>query len=371
MVRLICLITSTTLLCCLEASWHFKQGKCGLDGRIKDALNSPGKLKKLYEDYKVEHEVDHNTRETPKRLEIFKQFLVKVQELKADERVSWNVGITFMAHMTECEKSLYHGVNKTRNEQWESNDTLQSGLEAGNPRQYPKSFDWRQHGGVTPVHHQIGDSCWAHAAVVPLEGQLYVFKGKLKELSTQELIDCVYYGTSDYNKNVGGSKEEAWFWILDNHHLASRSDVPDRRSVKNCWWINQARHSNALSGFRIKSLHEVRFVDDDELPLIQTLVTLSPVAVTMHTKNAHLDAYMGGPYDWRATSCQAGMSHAMAIVGYDSQYYIIKNSWGTNWGDSGYLWWVRAPISGYNCFLFSDASYPWLVYKEELQSQKD
>ena len=370
MIHLICLIT--TLLCSLEASWPFKQqGKCGLDTRIKDALHSPGELEKLYEDYKVEHGVDHNTRETPERLKIFKQFLVKVRELKADENVSWNVGITFMAHMTECEKSLYHGSNETANEEWESNGSLQSELKGLRSQQggyfgyLPFTWDWRKQNAVTPIKDQIGGTCWAHSAVVPLEAQLRVLKGKLKELSTQELIDCVYYGTSIYNDGLGGSKEMAWHWIKDHGRLASRSDIPDREKVMNCKWLTQARHSNALSGYVIQEVRQIATVGDNELPILETLSSISPVAISMQTKDAELDSYMGGPYDWKNTQCKSGDSHAMVIVGYTIRYYIIKNSWGTKWGDSGYLMWVRSKLSGYNCNIFNVLTYPLLVKKRD------
>ena len=362
---------ATALLCSvnteddLKASWAVIEGKCGLDASIDDALNSRSELQNLYNDYKCEHGVEHHDGETRHRLEIFRKSLEEIQQLRKSKHVTWKVGITFMSHLTDCERSLYHGDNGTEVEECDNTPEVLTARKREIIANVPRSWDWRTYGAVSPAKNQIGSTCWAHSAVVPVEAQLKVLTGKLKELSTQELIDCTYYGTEIYNDGLGGNKEDAWYWMQEHGRVGYRKDILDREKTKNCKWYHQSMFPNALKGYHLDHVMPIDLTGQTERPLLEAISSVSPVAFSMHTKNALLHTYMGGPYDWRVTACEAGDSHAMVMIGYTNIFYIIKNSWGRTWGDGGYLWWYRAP-AGYNCNIYAKLKYP--VLKKKISS---
>ena len=352
---------ATALLCSVHTEDGLK-ASCGLDARIDDALNSRSELQNLYNDYKGEHGVEHHDGETRQRLEIFRNSLEEIQQLRKSKHITWKVGITFMSHFSDCERSLYHGDNGTEVEEFDNNSELLSAKKR-QTTEIPKSWDWRTYDAVTPVKKQIGPTCWAHSAVVPVEAQLKVLTGKLKELSTQELIDCTYYGKEGYTGEFRGHTEKAWYWMQEYGRVGYRKDIPDREKTKNCKWYHQSIFSNALKGYRLDEIKSVTKSGTDETPLLEAISTISPVAFSMQTKNAMLQTYVGGPYDWRVSGCQKGDGHAMVMVGYNSEFYLVKNTWGTKWGDGGYLWWVRAP-AGYNCNIYGKLKYPVLEKKK-------
>ena len=343
-------------------------GTSDLNSRIEDALYSQHELEALYNDYKVNHGVEHHDGETQQRLKLFRESLKEIKELKANNEVSWNVGITFMSHLTECERSLYHGDNNTIVEK-ETNLYASNG-ETGD---IAPAWDWRDVGAVGPVHKQKENTCWAHSAIVPIEAQLKVLKGKFAELSTQELVDCTYFYT--YGGYDGfGKKQDCWEWMKEFKRIGYRRDIPDREISEHC--PNHAKHDNALVKYKMSSIRENGYIDTngmifykvdkiykidlkekEELPLLKILNKKSPVSVSMQIANAKLHTYNGGPYDWRTGGCKNGEGHAMAIVGYSESYYFFKNSWGSSWGDNGYLWWVRAP-GGFNCNIYNLLYYP-------------
>ena len=356
----------------LSASWIEIEGKCDLDVKIQDALKSQSAMEQLYEEYKCEHQVDHPQTENYPRLKIFKQHLEQLERLKGSKGVSWKVGITFMAHMTECEKDMYHGhLNKTgllHEEDENAADKLmmRAGLR-GSSTGSETQWDWRRRGAVTPVKDQIGLSCWAHAAVVPIEAQIHSLTGELRELSTQELVDCTYSETS--RTNGRGHVADAWKYMKNHKRLAYRSDVPDS-VVNNRCDAHFTDMDNAFEGFKVYSIIKYKDMESNDKKLVDAIRVIGPAAVYMHSKDAMLDTYTGGPYDWRSTKCNDKSIHTMAIVGYVEHFYIIKNSWGRKWGDNGYLWWKRG-TNGYNCNLLSQVQMAVIDKDEDCDSDSD
>ena len=330
-----------------------KESLCSdeLDCRIDEALEDTTKLHKLYQDYRVKHGVVHRKLETSSRVKLFRKFLVEVQALRRMQ-VPWTAGITHFAHMTQCEQDREHGVNVTELEQSrkEHNNRMlmDPSLDPDHSRLYaPSEFDWRSRGAVTEVHHQIGGTCWVHAAVGVLEAQLMIVSGKLKELSTQEIIDCSH----EKKKNEGGLPSHAWSYIkTTSHRLGLRDDIKDREVNKPCKYTHKR---NGLKGYRIKA---IRYPEASENQVITVLSRHSPLAVVINFKGSGLKSYKRGPYDWSIMPCSSKSLHAMLMVGYDKKLFFIKNSWGSDWGNEGYLWWLRG-IHGHNCDLFRWQSY--------------
>merc|ERR1719481_1811737 len=79
-------------------------------------------------------------------------------------------------------------------------------------------------------------------------------------------------------------------------------------------------------------------------------ISNGPIAVAFEVTDA-CQQYRGGIF--KDTSCRGQANHAVTMVGYDDQKFAIKNSWGSGWGDSGYIYMAR---NHHNCKLYSNSA---------------
>ncbi|XP_058725608.1 ervatamin-B-like [Vicia villosa] len=193
----------------------------------------------------------------------------------------------------------------------------------------PLSVDWRQKGAVNEVMDQQC-SCWAFSAVTSIEGISNITSGELINLSQQELVDCD-------NRNKGcksGYVDKAFEYVISNNGLALYHEYPYMAREGTCRSAN-IRHFGKISGF-------VR-VPSDEQSLLYA-VSIQPISVLVVTSPA-FHMYGGGIFEG---PCQldapytSDQWHAVNVIGYGkdsdgTRYWIIKNSWGTNWGENGYM----------------------------------
>jgi C1A family cysteine protease len=196
----------------------------------------------------------------------------------------------------------------------------------------PATFDWRDFNGknyVTGVRSQGNcGSCWAFATTAALESNVMIYTGVNANLAEQILISCGNAGGCD-----GGYPTTASSFIRDTG-LAAESYYAYTATNGAC--------ANATAGWqnaasRIFSWHYVGNTTNPTLEQIKNeLVTYGPLVTTMDVYSDFY-YYNGGVYQHTSGTYQGG--HAILIVGYDDdgQYFIVKNSWGSNWGESGYF----------------------------------
>eukprot|EP01064_Diplonema_japonicum_P038116 TRINITY_DN9129_c0_g2_i1.p1 TRINITY_DN9129_c0_g2~~TRINITY_DN9129_c0_g2_i1.p1 ORF type:complete len:346 (+),score=63.09 TRINITY_DN9129_c0_g2_i1:47-1039(+) len=190
-----------------------------------------------------------------------------------------------------------------------------------------KTLDWRMKNAVNPVVDQgLCASGWAHAAIATLEGQR-AFGGWDNELlSTEEFLRCDHL--DDGCK--GGRSTTALEWLneVDGIHTADQYPITDPTSTARC-----SRRSKPKPLFSLKG---VGHLPDDEGQILVFLAILGPVAT--HMCSSTLLTYKSGIIT--ECSCDSTVDHAVAIVGFGEEdgmkYWIVKNSWGTSWGEMGY-----------------------------------
>ena len=168
--------------------------------------------------------------------------------------------------------------------------------------------------------------CWAFAATAVLEGHTSIINGRYTALSEQEVADC----TPGSTVRSGGMHNHALQAVQKTQHLASAADFPfTYRDGSHC----NTQHRNALP-FRITGVQQIR----GDQGLASALAS-GPVASGMKF-DARVRAYQSGIYQDRG--CQNSRpNHAVTTVGYTSSYWIVRNSWGTNWGDRGHIKFTR------------------------------
>jgi len=208
------------------------------------------------------------------------------------------------------------------------------------------SFDWRNHGAVTPVKNQGRcGSCWAFSVVGALEGMSKIKKGSLVSLSEQELVDC-------HKKNCQGEWPGYAFDYVEQNEL-SREDCYRYQSTdgsaKSC---RKCSTGTSITGHS-------RVAGDNENELRRILTEVGPVSITMCWPRSASD-YRGGVYNdagCNGNNCPGW--HTVTLVGYgregSTDFWLLKNSWGGRWGEQGYMKIIR----GQNrCFIARYALYP-------------
>ncbi|XP_028971264.1 cathepsin S-like [Esox lucius] len=193
----------------------------------------------------------------------------------------------------------------------------------------PDTLDWREKGYVTSVKMQGScGSCWAFSAVGALEGQLMKTTGNLIDLSPQNLVDCSSkYGNEGCD---GGFMTWAFQYVIDNNGIDSEHSYPYSGVQQPCKYNPAGRAANCS---RYSFLPE-----GDENMLKQGVATIGPISVAIDATRPHFAFYRSGIYN--DPTCTKEPNHAVLAVGYgtmDGQdYWLVKNSWSTFWGDQGY-----------------------------------
>lgn len=199
----------------------------------------------------------------------------------------------------------------------------------------PESLDWREKGAVAPVQDQAQcGSCWAFSAIAGAEGAWVVAGNKLLKLSEQNLVDCVQtcQGCS------GGLRDKAYEWVKDHQggKFMLEDDYPYTALDENCKW-DETKGAASVSGYV-----KIKVADEDDLA--DKVTQYGPTSVGIDASGYGFSLYSGGIYD--DNSCSASyINHGVCCVGFGSEdgknYFIVKNSWGASWGESGFIRFLR------------------------------
>ena len=195
----------------------------------------------------------------------------------------------------------------------------------------PAAVDWKAAGGVTAVKDQGQcGSCWAFSTTGSLEGANFVTNGALVSLSEQELIDCDKAG-NDRGCN-GGLMDYAYDWIIHNGGLDTEADYPYTAADNVCDATKKATAAVSVTSFQD--------VPPNDEASLKKAVSQQPVAIAIAASGLQFQLYSHGVFDGQ---CSNNLDHGVLIVGYGTDeetgkdFWLVKNSWGEAWGESGYV----------------------------------
>jgi len=221
----------------------------------------------------------------------------------------------------------------------------------------PPSIDWRSLGCVTMVKDQgVCGSCWTFGTAGSLEGVYAAKYGALKSISEQQIVDCAW--TTDFGQGNsgcdGGFAAPAFQWIINNGGIANELDY---KYLMVDGWCNPHKKT---SGIVVKGYVNVTM--GSEAALQHAVATVGPVAVAIDAAHDHFEFYSNGVYyNPKCKSDMNDLDHEVLVVGYGTEangqdYWIVKNSWSTHWGNNGYVKMARNRNN--NCGIATQATYP-------------
>jgi hypothetical protein len=274
------------------------------------------------------------------------------------KNLTYTLGHNQFSGMDESEFSLFLGLD--------TNGVGGNHINLRGPRLYlgdivvDQSVDWVTAGAVTPVKNQGQcGSCWSFSTTGALEGAYFIKYGELVSFSEQQLVSCDnrQHGGKDMGCN-GGLMDSAFSWIEKNSGLCSEQDYPytsgDTKSAGTC-----ETSCKNVDNSQIHSFADVPANSDDDM---MATLNVQPVSIAIQADQKDFQLYSTGVF---TGSCGTSLDHGVMVVGYGSKdnedYYRVKNSWGTTWGDQGYIYLGRG--KQYNngsgqCGMLMQASYP-------------
>jgi C1A family cysteine protease len=192
------------------------------------------------------------------------------------------------------------------------------------------SVDWSTDKSVVnPVKTQ-GDcgSCWAFSAVGTVESNYAIATGILGSYAEQQLVDCSKNGGSDGCK--GGWNNHGIEYIGENG-IASESDYKYKGAFSG-GECKASKYTMALPAGAITGYKSVTANTDG----LESALNSSPVAVTIHVTDSWKN-YKSGVLTDDLDPLTCNPDHAVIAVGYDSNSFKIRNSFGPSWGEDGYV----------------------------------
>ena len=296
--------------------------------------------------------------------ERFNKRYENIQELEVRFKVFRENLRNIILHNLDIRQNFTMGINQfTDLTSQEFKDTYVSGLKSATVGSYgcktfsssavgaPSSLDWRSKGAVTTVKDQGQcGSCWTFSATGAIEGAWAIAKGQLVDLTEQQLVDCatgISYGSHGCS---GGQMEGAFKYVIE-HGQCSLSSYPYTAKDGTCKTCSSVAHISSCSDVK----------PNDQLSL-KAAVAQQPVAIAIEADTRYFQSYSSGVLT--SSSCGTTLDHGVLIVGYGEEngqkYWLVKNSWGTTWGDKGYVKIARSESTNDAgiCGIAMDPSFP-------------
>jgi len=279
--------------------------------------------------------------ESAVRKQIFEKNVAYINKHNSEGH-SYELGMNQFGDLTNAEYQQKYLINMT---------VTRSGLPfvQGNEVD-PTSVDWRTQGYVTPIKDQGQcGSCWAFSTTGSVEGAHFKATGKLVSFSEQNLVDC---STKQGNQGCnGGLMDYAFQYIISTGGLDIESSYPYTARDGVC------KYNPGASGGTISKFVDV--TSGSETALESAVATIGPISVAIDASHNSFQFYKTGVYNEPLCSSK-NLDHGVLAVGYGTDagkdYWIVKNSWGTSWGNQGYILMTRNKRN--QCGIATASSYP-------------
>ncbi|KAH6770204.1 senescence-associated gene 12 protein [Perilla frutescens var. hirtella] len=322
----------------------------GLCASLAAARTAPdASMVERHEKWMVENgRVYKDDAEKAKRFLIFKDNVEYIEWFNEADAQPYNLAVNKFADLTNAEFQSSRNGYKVGSH---PKPPKASSFRYANVTAVPSSIDWRKKGAVTAVKDQGQcGCCWAFSAVAATEGINQLTTGNLISLSEQELVDC---DTSEDQGCNGGLMDYAFQYIISNKGLTTESNYPYEGVDGTCNTKKASSDAAKITGYEDVPANS-------ESGLLKAVAN-QPVSVAIDASGSDFQFYSSGVFTGQ---CGTELDHGVTAVGYGktsdgTKYWLVKNSWGTSWGENGYIRMERdiGAAEGI-CGIAMEASYP-------------
>lgn len=270
-----------------------------------------------------------------RRLAIFTHNLMKATKYNEVENADV-FGVSKFSDWTLEEFKMLLGYNRT------STKEFRDAIPVRKPTitDAPSAYDWRDHGAVTAVKDQGQcGSCWAFSATEEIESRWILAGNDEVEFSPQQIVSC---DKEDLGCN-GGDTLTAYKYVEEKGGMTTETDYPYTSGDSGRTGRCKQNKVNIVGG-DVKSMEWATpgcdsgaCKNQDEETLKKNLAEKGPVSICINAER--WQSYNGGIMS--ASSCGGGaarqLDHCVQLVGYTEDYWIVRNSWNTDWGIDGYI----------------------------------
>jgi cysteine peptidase B len=293
--------------------------------------------RKQWSEFKVKYSKNYETAaEEAQRFQIFKQSLQRAAKLQA-ENPRARFGVTQFSDLTAEEHAKFYRMPNLKNmlSSYEKpaakNFSIPTKANVRGCSPDPKNYDWNSCGVITAVYNQGQcGSCWAFSATETIESYFALGGGSLTGLSMEQIVDCDTAG-EDQGCN-GGFPSGAYQYVESAGGLDPLSDYPYTagEGESGSCQFNKGEVAATVSSYASVT---------GEPGLYSQTSSSSGGPVSVCVDASSWQDYQGGVL----TSCGEDVDHCVQLTGYNSYgssgaYWIVRNSWGTSWGENGYIW---------------------------------
>ena len=262
----------------------------------------------------------------------------RIETLKQEVRAEG--GTYEVGYSTAMDIPLEHLTGLKVPRGWNKSEAPSVPMLGASVQTLPSSYDWRALNGVTPIKNQGNcGSCWAFSTVGPLESQILLQNGLQNGnpvvLAEQYLVSCNLNGWNcnggwfahDYHMNESGQDNNgpgAVFDSADPYVSYSGVDPPCTATYNHPYKISNWAY--VASESPVPTIEAIK----------QAIYTYGPISAAVYA-GPKFQAYSSGVFN---TNESGTINHAIVLVGWNDNpgYWILRNSWGTSWGQAGYMY---------------------------------
>jgi C1A family cysteine protease len=291
----------------------------------------------LWTNFKREFQKSYSPEEESKRFLIFQENLRLAEKLNAADPHA-EYGVTKFSDLTREEFKKNYLISNFTSPKKEGKPYPT--LNFNSNISLPEEYDWRSRGVITPVYNQGScGSCWAFSTTENIESMWAISGRGLRNLAMQQLVDCDHFGDHGCS---GGNPPNAYRYIIATGGLDSYQSYPYVGVDEVCHFNSRDVEARIVNWGYITRV-------DNENEMGAWTYKYGPPSICVDAQ--YWQYYRGGVI---TTNCGFEIDHCVQLTGWSTfdglPAWNVRNSWGTNWGYSGYLFVMR----GANVCLIGD-----------------